>query len=1017
MIISFLVSKTPGFAGAKNPVPMSFFGFETSNLEQDKKKFLEGGLQESEDLAVYTWGEESYDGLGDALVEGGDELNDETFGGTGVVGKDFDFSSQALPAIGSRHDQHPVLQEPLRERTPIQERTQPSPKPAERGFSPLPAPTSNSLESIWDDKSPFSLLPRVNGSSRAADHNRVSSSSSTSRSPFPPSHGHGISLPDHRSHEQQQQAPTYPGINQSGPRTLQEIEDEMRLVAQQARQRQELELRQRERELRHEQQQQQLQAQQERFRLQQLQLQQQEQQLRLHQHVHAQQPTPPPRMAQHVQHAQMPRTQSPRFHQHQQQILMLQQEHERQQQERLKELQERLRMEEIERQLRAQQLSQIQHQPSLQARRQASFADLQALQQRRTHSPAYGTGTGVDLPLINQHNAQYLPQSIQLQQRLLSEMAHVEFMRDMQGMSQVEQEALRAEAMRKIMETERMEEKRRRKAAKIAHMSRYNDLMTQSDKDFITRIQVSQLVTQDPYAEDFYAQVYGAILRSRMGLQPSQDASERVLKFGSSGGVGVGLGMGVGAGRGGGRRQSAMQKMEAQVERIVSNARLREKEKGMHSLHNLQGALGKTSGRSYKAAPRQLLQVDASATASMQKLDDQNGDSNGAVREAAKLGREALGDAAGTEGVAVVRKEPLTHRQVLAALEALYDLVLNIEQLRREQPLEEDNEAIAAWSASYDDLVEQMWVGLKVMVPLETSDPHPFISLLNPIKGKKILPRLSRHIAPPRMLTLLTLLVACFSQLDVVKYAHLLDLPEDSITHPRRESRSPSQNNSHTDTPDKEEVERQTQAFLGSVLQSILPVVAKAELRLVTGILGLFLDRSDVVMAAQTRPGIALLTLFMSRVEIIKQGMGGIPDSTDLPTAEEAQQWQVMFDHLFQLLAPHFLLLFPSTRLALQLSPANTVSPPSLVQTQHPASTQRTDILDQPVWQFLAALALHASPEQQSILVTGLREKVLENVASAQKGWVVDEEERATKLANVNLFLHALGLDSSQISV
>jgi len=66
---------------------MSFFGFERSNLEQEKKKFLEGGLQETEDLAVYTWGEESYDGLGDALLEGGDELNDETFGGTGAVGE------------------------------------------------------------------------------------------------------------------------------------------------------------------------------------------------------------------------------------------------------------------------------------------------------------------------------------------------------------------------------------------------------------------------------------------------------------------------------------------------------------------------------------------------------------------------------------------------------------------------------------------------------------------------------------------------------------------------------------------------------------------------------------------------------------------------------------------------------------------------------------------------------------------------------------------------------------------
>ncbi|KAF9218260.1 hypothetical protein BS17DRAFT_193009 [Gyrodon lividus] len=736
---------------------MSFFGFESSSLEQDKGNFLAGSPQESEDLAVYTWGEESYDGLGDALQEGGDELNDETFGVASAVGKDFDFSTQTLSdPIGTRQDRRATPQEPLRERTPAQERTQTALRPSERSISPALAPTlvppaHQSLESIWDDKSLFSLLPRANGASRATDQHRPPSAS---RSPFysstPSSLGHGQhALTDHHWALDQQPQQLHQhishGSNPPGARTVQEIEAEMRLVVQQARQRQELELRQRERELRlaEEQQLQQQLREQDRLRLLQLQQQQQqqqqllqqEQQLRPHQ-VHQQQATPPPRMVHHTQvqaQAQLPRTQSPRFHQqhqHQQQILMLQQEQERQQQERLKELQERLKMEEIERQLRAQQLSQIQHQPSLQARRQSSYADLQALQQRRTHSPAaaaYGAGIGGsgESPQNNQHNSQFLPQSIQLQQRLLSEMAQAEFMRDMQGISQAEQDALRAEAMRKIMETERMEEKRRRKAAKIAHMSRYNDLMTQSDKDFITRIQVSQLVTQDPYAEDFYAQVYGAIIRSRMGLQPGAD-SERVLKFGSGGGVGLGMP----GQKAGGRRPSAMQKMEAQVERIVSNARLREKEKGLHSLHSLQGALGRTSGRSYKAAPRQLLQVDSStatptlsgAHPHISKEDGQALDggkySNGAAREAAKLGREALGDAAGKDGV--VRKEPLTQRQVLVALESLYDLVLDIEQLRRDQPLEEDEEAVATWETQYEDLVEQIWIGLKVLIPLET---------------------------------------------------------------------------------------------------------------------------------------------------------------------------------------------------------------------------------------------------------------------------------------------------------
>jgi hypothetical protein len=67
---------------------MAFFGFEQNNLlEQEKQKFLRGEANDGQDLAVYTWGEESYDGLGDALQEGGDDFNDETFGGNEPVGK------------------------------------------------------------------------------------------------------------------------------------------------------------------------------------------------------------------------------------------------------------------------------------------------------------------------------------------------------------------------------------------------------------------------------------------------------------------------------------------------------------------------------------------------------------------------------------------------------------------------------------------------------------------------------------------------------------------------------------------------------------------------------------------------------------------------------------------------------------------------------------------------------------------------------------------------------------------
>lgn len=194
--------------------------------------------------------------------------------------------------------------------------------------------------------------------------------------------------------------------------------------------------------------------------------------------------------------------------------------------------------------------------------------------------------------------------------------------------------------------------------------------MSQSDKDFITRIQVSQLVTLDP-SEDFYAQAFGS-----SGI-PAAAAHTR-----------------------GRRRENALQKMAAQVERIVSNAKAREQEKGSQGspksridpqltnlkyagVSHLQGALGKVSGRSYKAAPRQLLQVEH---------DHISKEDAATAKQAAQLGREALGI---NQGAGVVKRDPLTRRETLMLLEVIYDRVLRIEQLKRAMP--EDPAIQSAW--------------------------------------------------------------------------------------------------------------------------------------------------------------------------------------------------------------------------------------------------------------------------------------------------------------------------------
>lgn len=99
----------------------------------------------------------------------------------------------------------------------------------------------------------------------------------------------------------------------------------------------------------------------------------------------------------------------------------------------------------------------------------------------------------------------------------------------------------------------------------------YNNLMGQSEKDFITRIQISQLLNSagpggehDPLKEDFYFTVFSAIKARREGpsIAPAAQGGDRNSKKGA----------------GERRRQNqAMQKMANQVQRIVNDARQKPK--------------------------------------------------------------------------------------------------------------------------------------------------------------------------------------------------------------------------------------------------------------------------------------------------------------------------------------------------------------------------------------------------------------------------------------------------------
>lgn len=60
------------------------------------------------------------------------------------------------------------------------------------------------------------------------------------------------------------------------------------------------------------------------------------------------------------------------------------------------------------------------------------------------------------------------------------------------------------------------------------------------------------------------------------------------------------------------------------------------------------------------------------------------------------------------------------------------------------------------------------------------------------------------------------------------------------------------------------------------------------------------------------------------------------------------------------------------------------------------------------VWQFLAAIGIGASPDQQQRLVMAVKDRVMETVNLAK---TLPPAMSVQRLANVNLFMRSIGLD------
>ncbi|KAI9894572.1 MAG: Protein PAT1 1 [Vezdaea aestivalis] len=309
------------------------------------------------------------------------------------------------------------------------------------------------------------------------------------------------------------------------------------------------------------------------------------------------------------------------------------------------------------------------------------------------------------------------------------------------------------------------------------------------------------------------------------------------------------------------------------------------------------------------------------------------------------------------------RTVPTDRNRMLKNLEHSYQILMQMEDLERHgtqvtaESGPEEIEYHAKWAASMSNLNAKLWNKLEVMAPIDPSSPivHPFIAFLSFPKGKKAVPRIFRHINEKQRLFVVTVIFVHLGHINAVKLAQILP------------------DNNQLPLVIREEVE----LFAQAVIPCIYGYINEAPLNIVSGLFGLLMNNVNVQALVLTKIGVMIITTLASRAELLKEA-GEAPD-------EEWEQWLVMYNRFFDVLEPVLAHLFPGS--------------------VHSGE-------DVYLWQFLAAIAIGGSPEQQQRLVLGVRDRVLGTVQQAK---TLPPDASAQRISHVNLFMRALGLDVDKL--
>lgn len=513
--------------------------------------------------------------------------------------------------------------------------------------------------------------------------------------------------------------------------------------------------------------------------------------------------------------------------------------------------------------------------------------------------------------------------------------------------------------------------------AKVEKILKHSGLMTPRDKDFITRYQLSQIVTDDPYNEDFYFQVYKIIQRGGVVGESNKDLIARAYLEHSGHRLGGRYK----------RADVALQRMQSQVEKAVTVAKERPQKSKDHSDAAREGVLGKISSAMNSKAPRRQLQIPVHKSGDESAIVDDNSSGKASRSstpalnvvtqslEKVEISKQSRARRRSSYAFTSVDQSSVLSRSggrkfVLSLIETVYEEVLELEaQLRGGSKID----STALWEALHigDDSYEVC----------------PFISMLSFDKGIKIMPRIFNFLDNSQKLKLLQTFFGELSHLNII------------IISSYKTNASPTESQLN-----------QVELFQAVFLKIIVSFLSSsANFIEIMGLLLYLIKNNNVSFISTSKIGLNLITVLISRAALIRQDI----NRSNVLSSPEISAWNEVYDKLFTSLETKLSLVFPPKEYTEKVVKTSLVSANS-ASSAVTASPQHYD--QAYIWQFLASLALSGKLNHQRIIIDEIRDEIFGTINVAEELAKDPQDQPASQYKkdklyqDLNLFLNVMGL-------